>query len=323
MKFLIALVALAAVASAMPMIDDMQPAINEEMISHINSLKTTWTAGRNGRLEDTTLGAVKSWLGVLPDYNNEELPTKQITPAESIPDNFDSREAWPKCQSIPTIRDQGPCGSCWAFGAVEAMSDRICIASGQEDQTQLSAEDMVSCCGFTCGMGCNGGYPSGAWSYWTRTGLVAETEYPYAFPSCEHHVNGTKPPCPSSQPTPKCDKSKLSDTKYYGSDSYSISSRVSEIQTEMMKNGPVEGAFTVYEDFPTYKSGVYQHKSGSALGGHAIRILGWGVEDGTDYWLVANSWNEDWGDKGYFKILRGSNECGIEGGIVAGLPKSQ
>lgn len=87
-----------------------------------------------------------------------------------------------------------------------------------------------------------------------------------------------------------------------------------------MTNGPVEAAFTVYSDFPNYKSGVYQHTSGGALGGHAIRILGWGVENGTPYWLVANSWNTDWGDKGFFKILRGQDECGIEDEIVAGLP---
>jgi hypothetical protein len=59
----------------------------------------------------------------------------------------------------------------------------------------------------------------------------------------------------------------------------------------------------------------------STLGGHAIRILGWGEENGTPYWLVANSWNYDWGDKGTFKILRGSDHCGIESGVVAGLPQ--
>lgn len=90
---------------------------------------------------------------------------------------------------------------------------------------------------------------------------------------------------------------------------------------EILTNGPVEGAFTVYADFPNYKSGVYQHVTGGVLGGHAIKILGWGVENGTPYWLVANSWNPTWGDKGYFKIKKGNNECGIESGIVAGLPK--
>lgn len=85
-----------------------------------------------------------------------------------------------------------------------------------------------------------------------------------------------------------------------------------------MTNGPVECAFTVYEDFLTYKSGVYVHKTGAALGGHAVKMLGWGVDNNTPYWLIANSWNSDWGNKGYFEILRGSNECGIESEIVAG-----
>jgi cathepsin B len=88
-----------------------------------------------------------------------------------------------------------------------------------------------------------------------------------------------------------------------------------------MTNGPVEASFTVYEDFLAYKTGVYKHTTGSALGGHAIKIFGWGVENDSPYWLVANSWNEDWGDQGTFKIFRGHNECGIEGGVVAGIPK--
>lgn len=53
---------------------------------------------------------------------------------------------------------------------------------------------------------------------------------------------------------------------------------------------------------------------------HAIKILGWGKENGVSYWLVANSWNKEWGDKGYVKILRGTNECEIEENVVAGLP---
>lgn len=98
-------------------------------------------------------------------------------------------------------------------------------------------------------------------------------------------------------------------------------SNVDKIKTEIMTNGPVEGAFSVYEDFLSYKSGVYTHTSGQLLGGHAIKILGWGVDAGVNYWIVANSWNEDWGNGGFFNIKAGVDECGIESGIVAGLPR--
>ena len=75
------------------------------------------------------------------------------------------------------------------------------------------------------------------------------------------------------------------------------------IQQEIVTKGPVEAGFTVYEDFVHYKSGVYSHQTGKELGGHAIKIVGYGVEGGDDYWLVQNSWTTTWGDKGYFKIV--------------------
>ncbi|CAF4862023.1 unnamed protein product, partial [Rotaria socialis] len=61
-----------------------------------------------------------------------------------------------------------------------------------------------------------------------------------------------------------------------------------QIKTEIFTNGPVEAAFTVYADFLTYKTGVYKHTTGSVLGGHAVKILGWGLDGTTPYWLVAN-----------------------------------
>ena len=104
--------------------------------------------------------------------------------------------------------------------------------------------------------------------------------------------------------------------KAFGDKGYSIPNDVAAIAQDIMTYGPVEAAFTVYADFPSYKSGVYKHTNGQALGGHAIKIIGWGTENGEDYWLVNNSWNSDWGDNGTFKILRGVNECGIEDEVV-------
>jgi len=275
-------------------------------------------------------------MGTLETPEHLKLPLRDIQPLKDIPENFSSAENWPNCESIKEVRDQSTCGSCWAFGAAEAMSDRICIASGQKLQTRISTEDILTCCALSCGNGCNGGYPSGAFNYWKSQGVVTGWLYntknwcqPYTFAPCDHHTEGGKyGPCGASKPTPKCDKNCVSgypkafaEDKIHASSVYSVPSQVSKIQTEIMTNGPVEAAFTVYNDFLTYKSGVYHHTSGSALGGHAIKIVGWGVESGTPYWLVANSWNEGWGDNGFFKIRRGNNECGIEGQIVAGLPK--
>jgi len=71
---------------------------------------------------------------------------------------------------------------------------------------------------------------------------------------------------------------------------------------EIMANGPVETGFTVYRDFYNYTGGIYQHLSGSAMGGHAVKIIGWGVENNVDYWIVANSWGSGWGENGFFRI---------------------
>merc|ERR1712054_465980 len=124
-------------------------------------------------------------------------------------------------------------------------------------------------------------------------------------------------------------------SKHHGEAGYSVCSQggsngqcATQMQQEIYQNGPITGMFFVHQSFLSYKSGVYTSKvlGDPMLGGHAIKIMGWGTENGTPYWLVANSWNDDWGDHGFFKIKRGSNTDQIEnaminGGPVAGLPQ--
>ncbi|XP_018561609.1 cathepsin B [Anoplophora glabripennis] len=107
----------------------------------------------------------------------------------------------------------------------------------------------------------------------------------------------------------------------FGETAYYVPSDEDQIQLEIMTNGPVEATFDVYEDFLSYKSGVYQNVEGSQLGGHAVKIFGWGLENDTPYWIAANSWGEEWGDNGFFKILRGVDHVKIESEVVAGIPK--
>jgi len=310
--------------------------LTNEFIDEINAKQSTWKAGPN-KFQKWSKTALQRLMGVRPGHQEQvqQLPTIVHDIPNDLPANFDARVQWANCPTIKEVRDQGSCGSCWAFGAVEAMSDRVCIASNGQKNAHISAEDLLSCC-VLCGQGCNGGYPVAAWNHYKLTGLVTGGNYnssqgcqPYTIVSCDHHVNGTRQPCQAEEPTPHCRHSCESgyptpyeQDKHHGASTYSVRT-VEQIQAEIQKNGPVEGAFSVFADFPTYRSGVYKHTSGDFLGGHAIKILGWGVDDTTQtpYWLVANSWNEDWGDKGFFKILRGSDECGIESSIVAGEPR--
>ncbi|KAK8769126.1 hypothetical protein V5799_014408 [Amblyomma americanum] len=311
--------------------------MSDGMVAFINRLNTTWKAGRNFNRNISPM-FIRGLLGVHPDNRLHRLPVfrhKEIP--EDMPKSFDAREKWPQCGSIGLIRDQSSCGSCWAFGAVEAISDRICIHSQGKIQVNISVQDLLACCG-SCGRGCFGGFPSSAWQFYKDRGVVSGGLYgtedgcqPYQYPPCEHHTVGPLPNCSSSTlPTPRCQHvcrkghdTEYSKDKYQGSKVYSISSDETQIKTEIFTNGPVEADFDVYADFFCYKSGVYQRHSDDYTGGHAVKILGWGTEQGVPYWLAANSWNPNWGDEGFFKILRGTSECGIENDINAGIPRQQ
>jgi len=317
MKFIVALVAVAVCVSAVATV---------ESVEKINSMQNLWVASLESPTALLTHEEIKTLLGTdekfaWVDPQNPPLRTYPKSAHANAPEEFDARKQWPKCESMGMIRDQSDCGSCWAFGAVEAMSDRECIKHGKD--VILSAEDMNSCSGAGS---CNGGYPSSAYNFWERTGVVTEQCVKYSLPSCDHHIPNSTNPCSGHiKPTPACKKTCVDDPSIVFADDKRKASKVytvrgeADMMTELSTNGPCEGAFSVYEDFMTYTSGIYKHVSGGYEGGHAIRILGYGVDNGVKYWLIANSWNVHWGEKGYFRILRGSNECGIENTMWCGL----
>lgn len=152
-------------------------------------------------------------------------------------------------------------------------------------------------------MGCNGGILPWAWSYLTNTGAVADSCFPYT------SDKGTVPTCAKS-----CVDG--SEFKKYKCKKNSVvqATNVNAIKAEIQKNGPMETGFTVYEDFMNYKSGIYKHTTGNQLGGHAVKIVGWG----NGYWIAANSWSEKWGENGFFNIAFG--ECGIDSAVYACQP---
>jgi len=225
-----------------------------------------------------------------------------------IPESFDARKQWPSF--IHPIRDQAQCGSCWAFSGAEVLGDRFTIATNGKTNVVLSPEDMVSC--DTGDMGCGGGMLDSEWKYLVETGIVSDACFPYSAGA------GQAPACQA-----KCSDSEAF-TKYKAADSFHLTT-VEDIQKEVMTNGPVQAAFMVYKSFLSYKSGIYNKHWwqfwDQELGGHAVKIVGWGTEKNTPYWIVANSWSTTWGEDGYFRIKRGGNVCQFESMVYGGHAK--
>jgi cathepsin B len=185
---------------------------------------------------------------------------------------------------------------------------------------------MTSCCSAcrATSNGCQGGYPTQAFNFYGTAGIVSGGLY--------GSNDGCKPypvqPGAKSQPTttPCAASCRTGFNTAYSADkkkggSYQVYSMENEaVMQEIYDNGPVVATFIVYEDLYHYKSGVYQYTTGNRVGGHAVRLIGWGeTADGTPFWRVANSWGTAWGDHGYFNIIRGTNDCEFEEGFVSGV----
>jgi len=294
------------------------------LYDEIKSKTSRWQPGYNERFEGMTKEQLVKMLGFRRD-DTEKHPEKWIINVnKDLPNTFDARDQWKQCaDNMGFIRDQSVCGSCWAVSSAEVVTDRTCIGSNGTDKRYVSDEDILSCCGISCGFGCNGGFPLQAFKYWTTKGIV--TGGPYG--SDEGCLPYEISPEAKTTDTPKCEKQcessynvAYTDDKEKGKKYYAIKGGPSGMQQELFDNGPIVACFDVYEDFKHYQSGVYHHVSGEWLGGHAVKVIGWGTEDGTPYWLAANSWNTTWADLGgFFKIQRGNDECGFEDNSLAGL----
>merc|ERR1712166_630181 len=343
MKITIAclLVAAAVAAPVDRLIND------QDFVDQINSQPgVLWKAGMSPRFAGQRLSSMKSLTGVTADSAKAvlALPLAVSSIADAgIPDSFDAETNWPQCATIiGDIRDQSACGCCWAFAGASAASDRLCISTNGSIKVPLSAQDVCFC---ASGNGCARGQITTPWNHIAKNGVVTGGNHngtgalgggfcsEFSLPHCHHHgpqgsdpypaegapgcaVQKSSPQCPSTcDADAKAPHNKFSSDKYTftkassgrklmgggGAGGVEHASGEAGIQKAIMEGGPVETAFTVYTDFVNYVSGVYHHVSGPVEGGHAVRIVGWGVEGG---------------EKGYFRIARGGNECGIENGVT-------
>jgi cathepsin B len=313
------------------------------MVDHINGMKTTWKAEVYERFAKMPESDLKRMMGVIPDerikahlnkiqYGQIKEEVDMIVGDDELPKEFDAREQWKECaEVVGNIRDQSACGSCWAVAGAGAIADRICIKSKGEVKPTVSAIDVTSCA--KSGDGCRGTTNLlDAWNYFSKKGIVTGSDYdaqegckPYPFEPHSKKRSLYRAPACEAKCQANYTTNSYSDDKHYGVNPKSLrlygKDVVKNIQKELYTNGPVEIAFYVYRDFIQYKSGIYKHKSGEFLGGHAVRVIGWGEEEDDDgnvipFWRIANSWNTGWGEEGTFRILRGKNECMIEGWAV-------
>ncbi|EER14370.1 cathepsin B, putative [Perkinsus marinus ATCC 50983] len=324
--------------------DETRPAIMQSLVDEINAKQNTWTASaEQEKFKTSSLRDAKMLCGTLTRDSNDKVVEKvyAIEELKDLPTDFDARTAFPKCSKvIGHVRDQSACGDCWAFGVTEAFNDRLCIKSNGTFTKLLSAGEMNACAPSLKDPGCRGGFPYSAWSWVHDEGIATGGDYvprdnmteddgcwPYDFPPCAHFFKDPKyPACPKfARVNLRCVSKLRHMMVVYFSDRYFMVESVpyhfsaDDAKNAIRTDGPVSATFYVYEDFLAYKSGVYKHTSGSLLGAHAVKIIGWGEDGGEAYWLVVNSWNEGWGDHGLFKIALG--DCGIDNELLGGTPK--
>ena len=207
------------------------------------------------------------------------------TPLLELPPSFNWRNNGGNF--VTPVRDQGYCGSCWAFATTAALESKALITfNNPGTNLNLSEQIVLSCSG--AGNCQEGGYASYASDFLRDSGTSSEGCYPYK------NANGK---CGSA-----CD---YWDNNVYKFDSWSYAVNNTTAPVDTLKNaiytsGPVVVWFKVYDDLRYYSSGVYSHVWGPYLGNHFVLVTGW--NDSQSAFICKNSWNTTWGEAGYFRV---------------------
>jgi cathepsin L len=202
---------------------------------------------------------------------------------------------WRDKDAVTPIKNQGQCGSCWAFSAVGSMEGQHALKT--KHLVNLSESQIVDCDINGTDEGCDGGWMDGAFEYVIKNhGIDTEESYPYQ---------------PQDNPC-KFNKSNVAATFSGYKD---VVGGENALKKAVAKIGPIAVAIDAGESsFQFYKNGVYYDPNCSPeMLDHGVLVVGYGTTmNGTDYWIVKNSWGENWGDKGYIYMARNrNNSCGI------------
>ncbi len=248
-----------------------------------------------------------------PQFSNrqqrKDLTSLGLGSQEAIPKEFDWRNPTSVRQIskyknlsdaqiisfINPVFNQGQCGSCWAVSSTMMLSDRHAIAS-RKPYVRLNIPTVLACAESAGDNGCGGGFMQNAGHYFESKGTPADC-YPYN--------PGMRVGDSCATVEEKCG----SKERYYAKQGSvrEFQGDIDQIQSDIMTNGPVVAGYQVDQSFMTYKGGVFvQPQNMNTVGGHAVVIVGWGKgyagnPDG-GYWIVRNSWGEQWGERGYFRF---------------------
>ena len=211
------------------------------------------------------------------------------------------------------------CGSCWAHAATSAISDRIKIArKAAWPDINISPQVIISC--ETKDLGCHGGEAYNAFEWMADNEVTDETCSIYRARGLDNgQVCSAMNVCRNCSPGEAC----VVPDQYlvYGVEEFGHVSGEEEMMQEIYQRGPIACGIAVPEELEDYTGGIYCDKTGDKNIVHDISVVGYGEEDGTPYWLVRNSWGTHWGEEGFFRVCRGSNNIAIESDCAWATPK--
>jgi len=212
----------------------------------------------------------------------------QIIPGRALASSLD----WSSKGAVTPVKNQGQCGSCWAFSTTGSVEGVTQISSGK--LVSLSEQQLVDCAGAEGNQGCNGGLMDYGFEYIIKNGgLDTETDYRYTAQdgACNRAKAGKK------------------NSPIKGYKDITVGSEAALM--DAVNLNPVSIAIEADQSgFQFYSGGVFSGNCGHQLD-HGVLLVGYGTDAGKDYWKVKNSWGQSWGESGYIRLVRGKNQCGL------------